>query len=184
MRANTTSKADTDSESSTDVPLAAFAQPPVVLVADKAYAFTIEAVDDTAAATEEVVTLPTTPNSSLITMHTNGNTTIPLAAAPTQDATIKTSLILDNDMGKFLLRNWEVLFQFDEWMLNESTNIAATNNTIPTTQASRGNKRRSSMPDTSMTKRPRPSLPSNVKAGMSSRKNSSAEVEIQPRRGK
>ncbi|KAK9018735.1 hypothetical protein V6N11_033782 [Hibiscus sabdariffa] len=65
-----------------------------------------------------------------------------------------------------------ILVQFFEWMLNESTNLASTNNTIAPTQVSRGNKRHSSLTDTSMSKRPRPPHPSNVKAGMSNRKSS------------
>ncbi|KAK8998603.1 hypothetical protein V6N11_083990 [Hibiscus sabdariffa] len=123
-------------------------------VVDKADVFTTEVVDDAVAAVEEGVTLPTTPNGSPVTMHTNGNATLPLATAPTQDVTIKTSPILDNDMG--------------------------TNNTIPPTQAFRGNKRRSSMPDKSMTKRPHPQM---SKLGLAA-ENSPEEVEIQPHRGK
>ncbi|KAK8569222.1 hypothetical protein V6N13_107069 [Hibiscus sabdariffa] len=178
------SKAATDAESSTDAPLDAITQPHVVLAVGKADAFTNEDADNVVTAAEEGVTLPNTLNNSPVTMHANGNATMPLAAAPTQNPTINTSPILDNDMGKFLLPTWEDLVQFDECMLNESTNLATTNNTIPPTQASRGNKHRSSIHDTSMTKRPHPPLPSNVKAGMSNRKNSPAEVEIQPCQGK
>ncbi|KAK8489906.1 hypothetical protein V6N13_024954 [Hibiscus sabdariffa] len=164
------SKHDTDVESSNVVLSIAVTQPLVVLAAGKADASTNDDADDAATTVEEGVTLPTTPNSSPVNLIANGNATIPLTTAPTQNATITTSPILDNDMGKFLLPIWEVLAHFDDWMLNGSTNLAATNNTIPPTQASRGNKRRSSMPDTSMTKRPSPPPPSNVKAGMSNKK--------------
>ncbi|KAK8500061.1 hypothetical protein V6N12_037921 [Hibiscus sabdariffa] len=118
----------------------------------KADASTNEDTDNAVAAAEEDFTLPATPNGSPVTLHANGNATTLLATTPTKNATIKTSSILDNNM--------------------------ATNKTIPPTQAFRGNKRRSSMPDTSMTKRPHPPPLSNVKAGMRSRKNSPVEVEI------
>ncbi|KAK9044528.1 hypothetical protein V6N11_058427 [Hibiscus sabdariffa] len=69
-------KADIDAESSIVVPLAAAAQPPVVLAADTTDAFTIEDADDATAAAAEGATLPTTPNGSSVTMHANRNATI------------------------------------------------------------------------------------------------------------
>ncbi|KAK8578239.1 hypothetical protein V6N13_047093 [Hibiscus sabdariffa] len=161
-----TLKDDIDAESSTVIPLAAVTLPLDILAAGNADASANEEADDMVVAAEE------------------GGATLTLPAAPTQHALLKISPILNNDMGKFLLPTWEVLVQFDDWMLNESTNLAAISNTIPLpqdntipqNQASHGNKQRSLMLDPSITKKSGPPLSSNVKAGMSSRKNSPAEV--------
>ncbi|KAK9006661.1 hypothetical protein V6N11_018995 [Hibiscus sabdariffa] len=92
---------------------------------------------------------------------------------------------LDYDLGKSFLATPNMLVMFDAWISNQSSSHTATIDEGTPLLISRGAKRRLSMQHDSKTKKPRP--PPNIsktRAGMSSVKNSSAEVVSQPRRGK
>ncbi|KAK8649323.1 hypothetical protein V6N13_130053 [Hibiscus sabdariffa] len=103
------STVDDDVESSTAIPLAAAAQYPDAMAADKDETITIKDVEAAVVAAVDDATLPPTTNGSSVTMHADQNAPIPSVAVSMQDATLKSSPILDNDIGKFLLPTWEVV---------------------------------------------------------------------------
>ncbi|KAK8697838.1 hypothetical protein V6N13_113973 [Hibiscus sabdariffa] len=93
---------------------------------------------------------------------------------------------LENDMGKSFLATSSMLFVFDDWLSKTSSSLTATIDEETTILIARGAKRHSSMQNDNKLKKPRPLPPifSKTRAGMSSVKNSPAEVDSQPRRGK
>ncbi|KAK8690666.1 hypothetical protein V6N13_074197 [Hibiscus sabdariffa] len=92
---------------------------------------------------------------------------------------------LDYDLGKSFLATSTMLVMFDAWFSNTSPSHTATIDEETPLTISRGAKRRLSMQHDIKTKRPRPPPTiSKTRAGMSSVKNSSAEVDSQPSRGK
>ncbi|KAK8526527.1 hypothetical protein V6N13_034455 [Hibiscus sabdariffa] len=98
---------------------------------------------------------------------------------------IPTEEELEKDMGKSFLATSSMLIVFDEWASKANSSSAVLNDKESPAALARGTKRRSSMPNDNKLKKPRPPInTSKTRAGMSSVKNSPAEVEYQPRRGK
>ncbi|KAK8708480.1 hypothetical protein V6N13_059519 [Hibiscus sabdariffa] len=92
---------------------------------------------------------------------------------------------LENDMGKSFLAMSSMLIVFDDWISKATSSSAVLNEKESQVLTARGGKRRSSMHNDNKLKKPRPPPNSSkTRAGMSSIKNSPAEVEYQPRRGK
>ncbi|KAK8669992.1 hypothetical protein V6N13_104759 [Hibiscus sabdariffa] len=151
---------DNDAGSSSNIPTTAVLSSD--FLADDVVDTTIsEDFVDVAAATEENIILPSLTNGPPVNNNATGDGSPPLAIATTTlNASHATNPVLDNDMGKSLLPTWEVLVHFVDWMLNDSTNLAFTDNALPPLQvnttppipAPRGNKRRSSLPDATITK--------------------------------
>ncbi|KAK9031897.1 hypothetical protein V6N11_056183 [Hibiscus sabdariffa] len=92
---------------------------------------------------------------------------------------------LEYDLGKSFLATSNMLDIFDAWISNQSFPHTAKIDEESPLLIPRGTKRRLSMPHDSKFKKARPPpIISKTRAGMSSVKNSSAEVVSQPRRGK
>ncbi|KAK8681074.1 hypothetical protein V6N13_053481 [Hibiscus sabdariffa] len=108
-----------------------------------------------------------------------------LDAAPTNLLPLPREGGLDYELGKSFLATSTMLIMFDARLSNKSSSHTATIDEETPLTISRGAKRRLSMQQDSKTKKPRPPPTiSKTRAGMSSVKNSSAEVDSQPRRGK
>ncbi|KAK8999888.1 hypothetical protein V6N11_065380 [Hibiscus sabdariffa] len=98
---------------------------------------------------------------------------------------IPTEEELEKDMGKSFLATSSMLIVFDEWASKANSSSAVLNDKESPAALARGTKRRSSMPNDNKLKKPRPPInTSKTRAGISSVKNSPAEAEYQPRRGK
>ncbi|KAK8515210.1 hypothetical protein V6N12_019258 [Hibiscus sabdariffa] len=92
---------------------------------------------------------------------------------------------LEYDLGKSFLATSNMLDIFDAWISNQSFPHTAKIDEESLLLIPRGTKRHLSMPHDSKFKKVRPPpIISKTRAGMSSVKNSSAEVVSQPRRGK
>ncbi|KAK8513941.1 hypothetical protein V6N11_021539 [Hibiscus sabdariffa] len=108
-----------------------------------------------------------------------------LDAAPTNLLPLPREGGLDYELGKSFLATSTMLIMFDARLSNKSSSHTATIDEETPLTISRGAKRRLSMQHDSKTKKPRPPPTiSKTRDGMSSVKNSSAEVDSQPRRGK
>ncbi|KAK8507011.1 hypothetical protein V6N13_024950 [Hibiscus sabdariffa] len=98
---------------------------------------------------------------------------------------IPTEEELEKDMGKSFLATSSMLIVFDEWASKANSSSAVLNDKESPAALARGTKRRSSMPNDNKLKKPRPPInTSKTRAGISSVKNSPAEAEYQPHRGK
>ncbi|KAK8618139.1 hypothetical protein V6N13_116010 [Hibiscus sabdariffa] len=92
---------------------------------------------------------------------------------------------LEYDLGKSFLATSNMLDIFDAWISNQSFPHTAKIDEESPLLIPRGTKRRLSMPHDSKFKKAKPPpIISKTRAGMSSVKNSSADVVSQPRRGK
>ncbi|KAK8491133.1 hypothetical protein V6N12_055243 [Hibiscus sabdariffa] len=108
-----------------------------------------------------------------------------LDAAPTNLLPLPREGGLDYELGKSFLATSTMLIMFDARLSNKSSSHTATIDEETPLTISRGAKRRFSMQHDSKTKKPRPPPTiSKTRAGMSSVKNSSVEVDSQPRCGK
>ncbi|KAK8694647.1 hypothetical protein V6N13_072194 [Hibiscus sabdariffa] len=108
-----------------------------------------------------------------------------LDATPTNLLPLPREGGLDYELGKSFLATSTMLIMLDARLSNKSSSHTATIDEETPLTISRGAKRRLSMQHDNKTKTPRPPPTiSKTRAGMSSVKNSSAEVDSQPRRGK
>ncbi|KAK9009170.1 hypothetical protein V6N11_035715 [Hibiscus sabdariffa] len=105
-----------------------------------------------------------------------------LDAATTTILPISREGGLEYDMGKSFLATSSMLFMFDDWLSKKSSSHTATIDEETPLVIARGAKRRSSMQNDNKLKKPRPPIVSKTRSGMSSVKNSPAEVDSQPRR--
>ncbi|KAK8656999.1 hypothetical protein V6N13_098933 [Hibiscus sabdariffa] len=129
----------------------------------------------------EFLANPTESNNEVPYLYDNMGlvaTTMTTLPIPTEDE-------LENDMGKSFLATSSMLIVFNDWISKATSSSAVLNDKESPVLTARGAKRRSSMQNDNKLKKPRPPPNSSkTRAGMSSIKNSPAEVEYQPRRGK